>query len=585
MTGLVAADPVAADPSTSGFSVRTQMVRYAGTSLQVPADWAVVDLAVAPRTCVRFDRHVVYLGVPATEQNCSSKAIGRTEAVLVQPLASVDPTLRPATTTFGVAPALTTATAAEGALTATLGSARLAITVTFGDRPDVARAVVASARRVGSFTAPSLSDPKFTARFGSGQRSLTTVAGVAGSSTYFRGMGFDTCAAPSLSTMSAWKASPYRAVGIYIGGRNRACQWGNLSRTWVSSVVSAGWRLEPLYVGHQPRCTQASGMTDISDSTTTARSQGVTSADDVVAQATQLGIGKGAVMYNDIEAYNIYDAGCSNSTMAFLDGWSRRLHQLGYRSGVYSSASSGIADMVSQVSVSSWNRPDVVATARWDGIATTQEKVLGDSLWSHHQRIKQYAGDVTESWGGRTIQIDRDYFDVSGTMSPEPTAGSISTGVYTITAGGTVNLRSAPTTSATIVGHVSPGARVTVSCQVSGSSVSGSTVWDRLSGGQYVADAFVSTSGTTGYTSGIPRCTFPYLVSSASLNVRSKPTTSASIVKTLYRGATVAIQCQTTGSRVGTSSVWDRLSSGWVADNYVTTPSSTGFSQPIPRCP
>ena len=34
----------------------------------------------------------------------------------------------------------------------------------------------------------------------------------------FTGYGFEACNAPSTDALTAWLASPYRAVGIYIGG-------------------------------------------------------------------------------------------------------------------------------------------------------------------------------------------------------------------------------------------------------------------------------------------------------------------------------------------------------------------------------
>src|SRR5438445_12869536 len=71
----------------------------------------------------------------------------------------------------------------------------------------------------------------------------------------FTGEGFDTCHAPSVKTMAAWwKSSPYRAIGIYIGGPNRACGDGNLSNSWVHSVNAMGWHLVPIYVGQQAPC-------------------------------------------------------------------------------------------------------------------------------------------------------------------------------------------------------------------------------------------------------------------------------------------------------------------------------------------
>ena len=51
--------------------------------------------------------------------------------------------------------------------------------------------------------------------------------------------------------MSAWGASPYRAVGIYVGGANEACAQPNLSPSWVAQESAAGWVLLPIYVGLQ----------------------------------------------------------------------------------------------------------------------------------------------------------------------------------------------------------------------------------------------------------------------------------------------------------------------------------------------
>src|SRR3982074_1890161 len=63
------------------------------------------------------------------------------------------------------------------------------------------------------------------------------------------GYGFDSCSAPSGATMTAWLSSPYRSLGIYLGGANRACGDGNLSASWISTTVSMGWNLLPLDVG------------------------------------------------------------------------------------------------------------------------------------------------------------------------------------------------------------------------------------------------------------------------------------------------------------------------------------------------
>ena len=64
----------------------TRTLRYRGYALRAPASWPVFDLGRAPETCVRFDRHAVYLGTPGARQNCPAHAAGRTEAILVRPL-------------------------------------------------------------------------------------------------------------------------------------------------------------------------------------------------------------------------------------------------------------------------------------------------------------------------------------------------------------------------------------------------------------------------------------------------------------------------------------------------------------------
>ena len=60
-------------------------VTYLRHRFTVPRGWQVVDLSANPRACVRFDRHALYLGTPSPDQDCPARAIGRSEAVLVQP--------------------------------------------------------------------------------------------------------------------------------------------------------------------------------------------------------------------------------------------------------------------------------------------------------------------------------------------------------------------------------------------------------------------------------------------------------------------------------------------------------------------
>ena len=64
----------------------------------------------------------------------------------------------------------------------------------------------------------------------------------ASSATRVQGRFFDTCTAPSLGALAAWRgASPYIGVNIYFGGRNRGCPQPNLTAPWVASSSAAGW--------------------------------------------------------------------------------------------------------------------------------------------------------------------------------------------------------------------------------------------------------------------------------------------------------------------------------------------------------
>lgn len=74
----------AADGAVNAFGLRT--VEYHGVAFEVPGDWPVYDLAADPSTCVRFDVHAVYLGHPGADMVCPSGLLGRSDALLVEPI-------------------------------------------------------------------------------------------------------------------------------------------------------------------------------------------------------------------------------------------------------------------------------------------------------------------------------------------------------------------------------------------------------------------------------------------------------------------------------------------------------------------
>jgi hypothetical protein len=223
--------------------------------------------------------------------------------------------------------------------------------------------------------------------------------------------GFDTCAAPSASDMQAWyDSSPFRAVGIYIGGRNRACVGGNLTPSWVSTVSGQGWGLFPVYVGRQAPCVTQPGMSLMQADQPGV--EGSAEADDAAAQAHAYGLAPGSPVYFDLEAFLETDTGCVATVLAYLDAWTRELHADGYYAGVYSSAASGIATLTAAVqSTPAYAAPDAIWIAHWDRQATTADDAVPDWLWAGHQRIKQYQGGHVETHGGVSIDIDSDYLD------------------------------------------------------------------------------------------------------------------------------------------------------------------------------
>ncbi|TDB80798.1 DUF1906 domain-containing protein [Micromonospora sp. KC721] len=261
----------------------------------------------------------------------------------------------------------------------------------------------------------------------------TPVSGTAGSARAagytgphpgtFTGLGFDTCAAPSDAAMTAWLTSPYRALGIYIGGVNRGCKQANLTRSWVAKQQAKGWRFFPLYVGLQAPCSKYERRIDPAR----AAAQGRAAADDAAAKARELGLAARSTIILDMERYPAGNAACSTAVLEFSSAWTARLHDHDYLSGLYTDvASAGLADHVAAYSRVGHVRPDLLDFANWDGVQTTTDPKIPSAHWVPKRRMKQYRGDHHETWGGVTINIDSNYLDVelpttryrSATVSP-----------------------------------------------------------------------------------------------------------------------------------------------------------------------
>jgi Domain of unknown function (DUF1906) len=349
-----------------------KVVSYRGYRVTVPVAWPVYRLGAHSATCVRFNRPAVYLGRPGSEQRCPPHQVGRPQAILIEP-----------------------------------------------DRGIVRRAVTPLGR--SARVAPAVA-----------ARAPTRASAAAGG--VYTGLGVDPCSAPSLSQMQAWGASPYRAIGVYLGGADMACSQPNLTSAWVAQQAAAGWRLIPTYVGLQAP-TNSCGCNAIVPRHATA--EGTAAAQDAITHAQAVGLGAGNPIYFDMEAYPLNTAN-SSAVGAFLTAWTTTLHAAGYLSGVYSSSDSGITDLVAKQGTS-FVEPDDIWIASWNGAKSTSDPNVPSTGWASHQRLHQYAGGHTETWGKVSLDIDSDYLDGS-TASASVTPAAAPTLRVSPQAAGTIAL-------------------------------------------------------------------------------------------------------------------------------------------------
>ncbi|MCW2839102.1 MAG: hypothetical protein JWR55_585 [Aeromicrobium sp.] len=239
----------------------------------------------------------------------------------------------------------------------------------------------------------------------------------------FTGHGFDACVAPKQSVMDAWNlTSPFSAIGIYVSGSSRYCgdkYQPNLSSSWVARNAKNGWRFIPIHVGRQVPCFKNNPNSRVqkkkmSSNIATARSQAVAEAQETIAALTKYGFGPGSVSYLDIEWY-ARTAACDRVLLEFADAWTEHLHSQGYQSGLYSSGSAGIkvVDEARLAGRPGFTLPDHMWNAWVNKKADTRGgPYLSNSGWTNHQRIHQYHNGVNVRYGGKTLNIDKNYLDV-----------------------------------------------------------------------------------------------------------------------------------------------------------------------------
>lgn len=232
-----------------------------------------------------------------------------------------------------------------------------------------------------------------------------------------QGPGFDTCDAPSTSSLSSWwGVSPYRWFGTYLGGEAvGSCPGTSLTASWMGSVISQGWGFLPIWSGLQSPCASASNIIHrMSSDASTSAGQGVSDADQAMAVAAGLGLSAGTPIFFDMEQYS-GDSTCISATNAFLNGWDRELAAHSYLSGLYESSSD-----IPSVLGGGITGPQQVWMAGggnvWSGSYNSSCSVFGnsyvpDSAWVNHQRAYQYTAGHNETYHGTTLSIDSDCGD------------------------------------------------------------------------------------------------------------------------------------------------------------------------------
>ena len=282
------------------------------------------------------------------------------------------------------------------------------------DEPDFSTTVSMSAVR---FTFISATRPKLFFPFIGRANPIVNPPGNVG---VLRGQGFDACHLPTVAEMHTWwHQSPYEFYALYLGGAQLASLCTIASASWVSQVHQQGWSFVPTWVGPQAPCTNYTHR--MSSDPAVSYQQGRQEAQEASAAAAALGLSGasgGTIIYYDLEAYGFSTSACRAPVSSFMNGWVQRLHELGNLAGGYGTRNSFITDWAAIPNVpddiwpASWNAETYDPYASVDGITWLQ------GLWINHQRIRQYAGDHSEHWGGVGIGIDSDVAD--GTVALPP---------------------------------------------------------------------------------------------------------------------------------------------------------------------
>jgi hypothetical protein len=217
-------------------------------------------------------------------------------------------------------------------------------------------------------------------------------------SGYSNQQGVDACTLPTASQLSSlWLGTPFYWWAYYLGGATaqaRGC--APFSSSLLTTARNIGWGFAPIWDDLQsPSGCGGSYSHRMSINTTTAYSQGQTSALKALAAMQSAGFASYDQVWLDIEAYSYGTTGCKAAVNSYVNGWDSLL---GGDSGVYGSSVGSQVDSWWTIS----HPPIMVWMGSWDHPTANPNTVwsisgVSNSHWNRDLRMHQYRGMRTYS--------------------------------------------------------------------------------------------------------------------------------------------------------------------------------------------
>ena len=259
----------------------------------------------------------------------------------------------------------------------------------------------------------------------------------------FRGFGFDQCLAPTQRTMDVWlNHSPFLSVGIYISGNSRALPQpaepdAAVDRHPAAQGLAAAAD-HPRPAGVMQRPVPALRRRPGDRRPSRSRRQVPVRPAPGPRRGREGGRRGQGARHRAAQHALVRPRGVRRQQLPVprvRAGLPQRVDQQAARPRSTSPASTPAPAPGSRCSTTpgssgpdAYTLPDMIWIARWDGVANTSTSYIRDDGWRPGGRVKQYEGGHNETWGGVTINIDRNYLDVGrgSFAAPEEHCGGVS---------------------------------------------------------------------------------------------------------------------------------------------------------------